>query len=423
MRHGEERPVATGRVILGRILGASLLTTLGAMPVFLLGAQSTYIRAELGFGSAALGVAVGCFFAAAAIGALLFGRTADRLSDRESMALAGALCFSGGAGVALWSHSWSALVVWMVVLGFGNAACQVTANIDMARSIPPNRRGVGFAVKQSAVPVAVLLAGISVPVAAGPAGWRAPYLFTGLAGALVIAVAFRRRDSRSHRHARTADTDRPALAPLVLLTVAMTLASAAANAMASFIASWGHELGVSSARVGLVMAVGSALNVLVRLASGALADRRYGRNLPVVAGQMVIGGVAVLALSLGEAQIFWPVSVLAFAVGWSWPGLLMFAVVRVSRDRPGRASGMLQAGAFAGGAVGPVIFGFVVDSGSFVGAWRMAGAALLTAAALVLWARRLLVADLVARPPREPFGFGGGRRAPRRVVSRQPPPS
>ena len=94
---------------------------------------------------------------------------------------------------------------------------------------------------------------------------------------------------------------------------------------------------------------------------------------------------------------------LGFAIGWSWPGLLMFAVVRVARDSPGVATSAVQTGAFAGGALGPVLFGLVVSSAGYGTAWPAAVVSLSLAAVLLLVARRLFLTDFARRPPVRPF--------------------
>ena len=111
-----------------------------------------------------------------------------------------------------------------------------------------------------------------------------------------------------------------------------------------------------------------------------------------------------------------PAALLAFGLGWSWSGLLLYAVVRVGRDSPSVASGVVQAGAFVGGAAGPAVFGLVVGTFGYATAWRIAALLFLAAATLVLVARRLFIADLVARPPQTPLGYGGGRDAPARTT-------
>lgn len=405
------------------ILGASLLTTLGSLPVFLLGAQAVFVRQDLGFGQVRFGLAVAGFFASAATFALLGGMVADRVGGRASTVAAGLLSAAGNLAVAAWATSWPVLLGLMVLLGAANAACQVTANLAMARAVPAHRRGLGFGVKQSAVPVAVLLAGLSVPVASTLVGWQGTYAGAGVAALVAVVLGLRLPGRVAAGTTDAGDSDRAALRPLLVTMVAIALASAAANSLGAFVASWGFEVGLSPTGAGLLMAVGSTLNVLARLWAGLLADRRHGRNLPVVAGQMLVGAVALAVLSWPSSVAYVPATVLAFALGWSWPGLLLFAVVRIGRDQPATASGVIQAGAFAGGAAGPFLFGLLVDAAGYSAAWRAAAGAFLLAAALVVLARRMFIADLLARPPREPFGYGGGRRAPRRVASRdtQPP--
>lgn len=396
---------------------ASGLTTLGTLPVFLLASQSVLVRDDLDFGPRAFGLTVGTFFAAAAVAAILGGMVADRVGPRVSTVAAGMLAAVGGLGIGLVVDRWSSLLAMMVVLGVANAACQVTANLSMARSVPAHRRGLGFGVKQAAIPLAIVLAGLAVPTLTAAFGWRSTFVAIGAAGLLVAVAGLAPR--RSTVPAAPVGSDVREVPPLRALLVAMaaiTLASAAANALGAFFASWSFEVGLSPSEAGVLMAVGSALNIAARLLAGHLADRRHGRNLPVVAAQMLVGAAALWALSVSSVEVLVPASVVAFAIGWSWPGLLLFAVVRVGRDSPGTASGLVQAGAFIGGATGPLAFGYLIDLTDYPTAWRIAGLGFVVAAVLVMVARRLFVADLVARPPRETLGYGGGRRIPRHTV-------
>jgi MFS family permease len=401
--------------------GASALTTLGTIPVFLLGAQAVFIRSDLGFGALRFGAAVSAFFATAALAALLGGGLLDRIGRRNSTMLAGALAATGGLGAAGFAQSWASLVGFMVVLGAANAACQVTSNVTLARALPAHRRGLGFGVKQAAIPLAIAVAGLAVPAVAQTVGWRWTYVATGIAGLVVIGTGVRVPQGTERAAASRGGEDRPPLLPLLVIMAAVTVASAAANSFGAFVASWGFEVGLTPSQAGILMATGSALNVVVRVAAGHRADQRHGRNLPVVAGQMLVGAAALAALSVSSPWTVVPAALAAFALGWSWPGLLMFAVVRVGRESPGLASGLLQSGAFLGAAVGPGGFGLLVGSVGYAAAWRVAGLLFLASAVLVLLGRRLLVADLVSRPPSTPLGYGGGRGTPRRTTGPREP--
>lgn len=398
----------------GLVLTASAMTTLGTLPVFLLSAQSVFVRDELGFDERLFGFVVSAFFAAAATTALLGGGLVDRLGQRTGTIVAGSGVAVGGFALAGLARSWWALLLVMVLLGMANAACQVTSNLTMARALAPHRRGLGFGVKQAAIPLAIVVSGVAVPLVAEGVGWRWTYVMTGAGGLVLVLGGLLSRPVRQPSTGGTVAGDQPPLAPLLVTMAAVTLASAAANSLGSFVPAWAFEVGLTPTEAGTLMAVGSAVNVAMRVLAGHLADRRHGRNLPVVALQMSVGAVALLALSVDRPAAVVVGGLVAFAVGWSWPGLLLYAVVRVGRDAPARASGLVQAGAFAGGASGPAIFGVAVSLLGYETAWRVAAAVFLAAAALIVVARQLFIADLVARPPLTPFRYDGGRVTPGR---------
>jgi len=393
---------------------ASGLTTLGALPPFLLGAQAVWVRSDLGIGLTALGAGVSAFFGAAAVGAVTAGLLFDRIGRRNGQLLATTLVLTGGLGMATLVRGPASLLLCMAVLGLGNAGCQTTANLAMARALPPGRRGLGFGVKQSAVPLAIMLGGLAVPTLGGLLGWRSTFAATAAAAALVGVWSVLRppAEVRPRASAADEDLDQPPWRPLLLCGLAISLASAAANSLGSFLASWGYETGLSATAAGLLMAVGSAASIVVRVWSGHRADGRRGAHLPVVATQMGVGALAFAGLAWEQPAAVLLFGFLAFAIGWSWPGLLLYAVTRIGRDAPARASGVIQAGAFVGGALGPVGFGALAAEAGFPLAWRVGAGLFVGAGALVLLARRGFRADLETRPPRTPVTWGGGRISP-----------
>lgn len=383
------------------MIAAGAMTTLGAVPVFLLGAQAVVIRSELGFDERSFGLLVGSFFIAAAAAATVSALFLDRVGPRRSMLAAGVVTCSGGLGLALLAHSYVALLVAMVGLGVGNALLQLTANLVLALRSPSERGGLAFGIKQSAVPLALMLGGLAVPVLGAAQGWRWSFAVTGFGG-LVVAMTglLTRLGPALSRH--PADRQRPPAGPLVVTAVAMAVASAAVNALAAFLPSWGHEVGLSSSQAGLLVAVGGGLAVVLRVWSGHAADRRNGRNFPVVCRQLLIGALGMTVLATGQVPWLLVGGLLAIGVGWGWPGLLLFAVVRIGRDTPGAAAGMLQAGAFAGGAAGPIVFGALVTSAGYPAAWLAAATASALAAAILVRARAGFRMDLRARPLQAP---------------------
>lgn len=393
------------------MVGASGITTLGALPPFLLGAQGVWVRADLDIGLGLLGAAVSLFFAAAAVGSLVMGSVVDRLGRRVGLSIAGTIVLLGGLAMALLVTGPATLLATTALLGLGNASCQTVANLSMARALPPHRRGLGFGVKQSAVPLAIMLGGLAVPTLGGLLGWRSTFVTTGVLGGLLAVTALLRRtpDGVGAAAGDDVSVDRPPWAPLILCGLGITFASAAANFMGAFIASWGFEVGMSATATGLLMAAGSGGSIVVRVLSGWRADGRRGANLPVVALQMLVGAVGVAGLAIDHEAAVIGFGLLAFSVGWAWPGLLLFAVARLGRDTPARASGVVQGGAFTGGALGPLLLGTLAQTQGFPAAWLVSAVCFLVATVLIVRARVGFRVDLESRPPRTPLAYGGGR--------------
>jgi len=377
---------------------ASAMTTLGAIPVFLLSAQSVSIRRDLDFDEARFGFAVSCFFAAAATTALLGGGIADRLGRRRSTLLAGTVSVLGGTALAGGARSYAVLVVTLVILGMANAALQVTSNLSLTTSIPLHRQGLAFGIKQSAIPFAILLGGLAVPSVGAALGWRWTFGITAMLAVLVIVGGLFLPRVTVTPTAAAGSLEKAPTVALALTAGAMAVASAAVNSLGAFIASWGFQVGMTPSQTGFLMAAGSGLSIGARVLTGHRADRRGGRNLPVVVMQMLFGSAALAVVSIASIPTLWISAILAFAIGWAWPGLMLFAVVRVGREAPGAASGAVQAGAFVGGASGPALFGLLVSHTDYPFAWRVASLFLLIAAGMVFFARRMFLRDLAVRP-------------------------
>jgi MFS family permease len=380
------------------LLTAVAIATLGALPAFLLGAQFVLVASELSLDERDLGVAVGVFFASAALASAPAGSIADRLGPRRSMAVAGALSTAAALTVAVLVSSLTGLLVGLAAAGAANAALQMTANATLARSIPPHRRGLAFGIKQSAIPVAILLGGLAVPAVGLALGWRWTYGIVAICGGFVVLAALRRTSTAASAPAADARGEGAPRSGLVLTAVATSLANASANSLGAFLPAWTFSLGMSPRASGLLLALGAAICAVGRVVSGVAADRRGGRNLPVVAALMAVGAAGFFLLAQGDLRLVVLGALIAFGLGWSWPGLLIFAVVRVGRDRPALASSAVQAGGFAGGAIGPPLFGWLVISTSYETGWRAAGLLTLVAAALLLYTRRIFLRDLTARP-------------------------
>lgn len=386
-----ERPDT--RVLVAAIVGAIA----GTLPAFLIGAVAPQAGPELGFDEQGLGVLVAVPFGMAALTSALLGRVAERLGAGRTLRLT---CATAAVGMLAISRAptFAGLAAALAFAGCVNALAQPAANLFVARNVDPRRQGVAFGMKQSAIPAATMLAGLAVPTISLTVGWRWAFVAgAALAGAGAFLVPAERspRVPLRSRPSRRAARPRPdaALRPLIVLAIGMAFGSAAAGALGAFLVSAAVAAGIAPGAAGLLLTAGSIVGIVVRVIVGARADRRGSGHLRVVAFMQVGGAIAfaVFALDLPSALVV--ATPLAFGMGWAWPGLFNFSIVRNNPSAPAAATGITQTGTYAGAMAGPLAFGTIVADSSYPVAWLVAATWFLVSAATILVGRHLLVSS------------------------------
>jgi len=365
------------------------------LPVFLVGSLSVEIRGDLRHGEATAGLVLAAFFGASAIVSSRLGRWVDRVGPRTALttALSGAVLVEAGIAVGAVS-AWS-LALLVACGGVCNATAQLGANVFIARDVPVPRQGVGFAIKQSAMPGASLIAGLTLPAVALSLGWRWAFafgaVFTGVALVLVRRnIVVEPRRSRSEAADAMAESPPPRGA-LPALAIAAAFSTAAAITLGGFFVESAIDAGITASHAGFAFAAGSVVSIMVRLAVGAAADRRPGNLLGVVAAMIALGAAMSVLFTWRTPVVQFIGVPLAFGAGWAWPGLFNLSVVRASPGFPGRATGITQTGTYVGGASGPILFGAIAEHASYSTAWVVAAALGLAASAAVLVGRAILL--------------------------------
>lgn len=370
-------------------VSAVSVALVGTLPVFLTGALAVQIGRDIELGATRLGIASGAFFGAAAIASALMGRVAERVGPGRAMRSAAVASAVLQAALAL-SPGYAWLLLALLVAGPANSLAQVGANLLLAKGIHPSRQGWALAVKQAGMPGATLLGGLAVPAIAVTVGWRWAFA-AGAVGAVVAAVSVPvQAVAPGGRRTSERRVDVP-IGPLVILAAAVGFAAAANGTLATFVVTAGVDAGLGESAAGLVLTLGSAAGITMRLVVGARADRRGGRHLPVVSVLLAGGALGYLLLAPGLVATHLLGALVAFGSGWAWPGLFNLAVVRLNPTAPAAATGITQTGVYVGALSGPVLFGLVVDSAGYGLAWLLAGVASALAAAGVAYGRSLVV--------------------------------
>ncbi|WP_226353174.1 MFS transporter [Pseudonocardia sp. ICBG601] len=368
--------------------GAVIVTTASVLPVFLTGALAVQLSRDLAFDPSGLGLVVALYFGVSALCSLPVGMVVERFGSRVTsrIAVVGAAVLMAALGLG--ARSYVALVVLLLCGAWCNVMGQLSSNLTLARSVPAHRMGLSFGVKQAAIPAATLLAGLAVPAVALTVGWRWAY---GIGALLALAALFACPRADARPSARAGKGDR-ATGALAVIGAASGLAAGTATALGIFLVASAVDRGIDPGLAGLVLTLGSVVGLSARLLHGWLADRRTGGHVAVVAASLASGAIGFVLLAVpGTPALVFGV-VLAFGLGWAWPGLLQFAVVRLNPSAPAAATSIVQVGVYAGGFAGPIVFGSLATHAGFPTAWTVNAVVMLVSAALMLVGRRMLVA-------------------------------
>ncbi len=371
-------------------------------PAFLTGAIGVQLGRDLGLGEGALGLAIGCYFAAGALGSAILGRAADRLGGGRALRVGLSFTVMTMLVIAALVSSALTLTLALIGAGIGNAMNQPAANLIIAERLAPTRMGFAVAVKQSGMPLATLIGGLMVPTVAETIGWRWAYLFGAAFAVGAAALAPGRatttssvipadelagNDDPSGPSPSSGQPDLP-LRVLVQYGAVGTFAAAAAVSLAGFLVVGAEDAGIDARWAGLLLTAGSAAGITSRLVHGRLAD--LGRIKPIKRAStlMLLGSVGFLVLSFHQPITYVLGPVLAFAAGWSWPGLINLSVIRNNPSAPAAATGVAQTGVFVGSGTGPVIGGQIIERAGFTPFWITGAVMLMIAgsgAALLSW--------------------------------------
>ena len=367
--------------------GALTTTIACSVPVFLVGGLAVQIGRELGFSPAGLGLAVSAYFGASALASVPAGALVERYGS-TTIARAGI----GLAAVSLLTIAIAARSLWslIAILALGaaaNAMGQLASNTSLSRHAPVRRQGLSFGVKQAAIPVSTLLAGAAVPVVALTLGWRWAFVFAAVGAAAALLLVPAERDEA--RGSVTSGGER-ATAALVVIGIGAALAASSANALGTFLVDSAVARGLAPGPAGLALTLGSAVCIAARIGGGWLADRLPDRQIGVIAGMLTVGAAGLALLSQFSTATLVVGVVLGFGLGWAWPGLMNFAVVRLHPQAPAAATSITQTGVYAGGCIGPLSLGTLAATAGYPTMWTTAAIAMLGAAGAMVFGSRML---------------------------------
>lgn len=381
-----------------RMVGIAVAIVIsGALPLVMLGALGASIRRDLVLSNAELGVAIAVFSTVSMMIARPGGSVGERLGWRRAGTLACGLSATSFLAIAAAGHGVWTLSMGAAVGGLAQAVAAPSSNLLMTQEIPTRGTGTAMGVKQSAVPIAAVVAGSFVPLFALTLGWRFAFLTAGILTALIpLGIPRKAREGtpRSGDETAQAPAGEELAAPvtrrrpsLLAMGVAGFLGTAAAHSYNAFFVVSSVDRGIGEGTAATLFAGAGLACLVVRVLSGITADRsaRLARLPLTGAGLLLafgVGGMALLAPPVPALIVAG--GLLTYSAGWGWPTLYHLAIVRYYVEAPARATGSLRIGLAGGAMAGPVAFGFLSSASSYTVAWLMvAGFGALGAIALI----------------------------------------
>lgn len=385
--------------LLPQVSGAHLVSHLHMMTI---PALLPLLPRQLGVGFVEVGLALSVFNVVSALVQAPLGFAVDRIGARRMLGLGllvGSLCFLSLSFI----HSYVWLVLAMGLAGVANGVYHPSDYALLSAGVPEKSIGRAFSIHT----FAGFLGGALAPgLLLGIANiWStdAAFFVTGMAGLVALALLYLPTRAPAEpivpRTLGTADSGprkggaggllTPAVLSLTGLYVLLNLSNGAMQSFSVSALTAGHGVSLAVASMGVTAFMfSSAFGVL---AGGWLADRTRHHGA-VAAGAFTLTAALVAVICLVALPSFLLVAILGvsgFLSGLITPSRDMLVRAASPVGAEGRVFGIVSTGFNIGGAVGPVLYGWLLDSGRPEGVfWAAVVFMLLTVALSMVQERR-----------------------------------
>lgn len=339
-----------------------------------------YVHGPLGAGNLAVGVVIGCY----AVTGLLLRPFAGRFADhrgRKPTVLIGASAVAVGGFLYLLPLGVWGLVLARLVLGAGEGAVFTAGSAWIVDLAPPGRRGRVIGLYGLAVWGALSVGPLLGELLLHSSGYSAVWIFAGVLPAIGAAIATRVPDPFRPAPG-IEEEDHPLIArEAVRPGAAMALGATGYAAIAAFVVLHLEARGVGHGAA--VFGAFASMIVVTRVIGGDLPDRIGPARVATAAALVEAIGLTTIAFahSLGVALAGALAMGMAFAL--LYPSLSLIVVGRVSDRRRGAALGTFTAFFDAGVGLGAPLAGLASTLTSYEGAFLLAAAIALAAAATI----------------------------------------
>jgi MFS family permease len=339
------------------------------------------IKADLEVSYAALGLLVTMFHVATGAMQIPAGLLVDRLGARVTL-IAGMLLSATCMGAVGMTDAYWTMVCLTTLAGIGNSVFHPADYAILAASVDDRHLGKAFGFHLLAGNVGFAAAPVLMVGMAALWDWRSAVIAVGAMGVAVglcmivfgrnlrAGCAPARGDARGGEDGGTRALLSPPLLVMLGFFVLIALANTGVQTFSVTVlnALFGVPLGTANTALTFYLSAG-----LVGITVGGVIADRLRRPVVVVAASMLVSALALALVgsaTLPAVVLFAAMAVCGTAMGVMRPARDMMVNAIAPPGATGKVFGFVGTGLSTGGAVAPVVFGWMVDIGA--SAWVFA---------------------------------------------------
>lgn len=347
-------------------------------PLYFYGALSVQITEGLDYRPSLHGLGATSFYLVAAVFATSLGRRTDRLDPISTLKIAIVMTFVSNLGITF-SNSLAMICLFLAVGGFGNALATPGIAQLVRERIEFSKQGLAYGFKQSATGLPTLVGGAAIPFVATDGQWR--YVFaSGAIFSLFILLNLYAASPGRLISGRADDSAKTELLTLNLkstytsevkfIAISFAIGAAVGAGLITYLPLSIVETGLSPTESSHALVLASACSLVTRFVVLLYMDKTIIDAIKICIAMMVIGAFGLLGLSTMETNLVTLASVISYAFGWGWIGLITYKMLRISDQNLGANVGLVQSAAAIGSIAGPITLGAVYEISGFGSMWQ-----------------------------------------------------
>jgi sugar phosphate permease len=329
------------------------------------------LRDEFGLSISEVGFAVSSLWIGPILTLLGWGMLADRFGERIVLATGLGLC--GAASIAAgFAGDFATFLVLIFVAGATGSSVNAASARAVMQWFPPEERGLGLGIRQTAIPLGGGFAALTLPFAEHAGGLEAAFGLLGvfcLTCALISVVVIREAPARDAEFEPEAVGWTLRDSRVWTLSFGSALYLFAQVPVMSFTVLFLHDVhGLSETAAAGVLVACQAGAAAGRIGAGRLSDRLGNRLRPLRWIGLASASILLITALLAEngTRLIAVTLVAASVISMAWNGLSLTAAAELAgRARSGAAIGFQQSMLSLVGVGVPVAFAAIVEATSW----------------------------------------------------------